>query len=70
MNDYRDFLGEVLIPEDQLQARSAELGAEIGRDYQGKNLLLILRVISDDRESTPIVHSYNVQWSCDDAPPM
>ncbi len=41
MQDYREFLGEVLIPEDQLQARIAELGEQISRDYQGKNLLLI-----------------------------
>ncbi len=27
-------------------------------------LLLIIRMISQDRESTPIVHSYNVEWSC------
>lgn len=41
MQDYREFLGEVLIPEDKLQARIAELGGQISRDYQGKNLLLI-----------------------------
>jgi len=41
MRDYRDFLGEVLIEKDQLQERIAELGAQISRDYQGKNLLLI-----------------------------
>lgn len=39
--DYREFLGEVLIPEDTLQARIRELGAEISRDYQGRNLLLV-----------------------------
>jgi len=39
--DYRDFLGEVLIPEEQLQARIAELGNEISQDYVDKNLLLI-----------------------------
>ncbi len=38
---YQDFLGEVLISEAELQARIAELGAEISRDYEGKNLLLI-----------------------------
>ncbi len=27
-------------------------------------LLLIIRMTSQDRESTPIVHSYNVEWSC------
>jgi hypoxanthine phosphoribosyltransferase len=41
MWDYREFLGEVLIPEDRLQARIADLGAQISRDYEGKNLLLI-----------------------------
>ncbi len=48
----------------------AELQQPPGPVPDGKYLLLILRLISDDRESTPIVHSYNVQWSCDDAPPM
>ena len=41
MWDYREFLEETLIPEHQLQERIAELGEEISRDYQGKNLLLI-----------------------------
>lgn len=41
MQDYRDFLGEVLIDEQKLQNRIAELGAEISRDYKGKDLLLI-----------------------------
>lgn len=41
MWDYREFLGEVLISEDALQARIAEMGAQISRDYQGKDVLLI-----------------------------
>ena len=41
MWNYQDFLSEVLIPSDQLQARIAELGAEISQDYAGRNLLLI-----------------------------
>ncbi|MDH5506105.1 MAG: hypoxanthine phosphoribosyltransferase [Anaerolineae bacterium] len=39
--DYNKFLSEILIPEDKLQARIAELGAEISTDYAGKDLLLI-----------------------------
>jgi hypoxanthine phosphoribosyltransferase len=39
--DYREFIKSVLIPEDALQQRIAELGAEISRDYAGKNLLLV-----------------------------
>ncbi len=42
MHTYRDFLAEILIDEETLQRRIAELGAEISRDYAGvKNLLLI-----------------------------
>lgn len=41
MEEYRQFTREILIPEDTLQKRIAELGAEISRDYQGKNLVLI-----------------------------
>ncbi len=39
--DYHEFLKKILIPEDVLHRRIAELGAEISRDYEGKNLLLI-----------------------------
>ena len=41
MQDYHDFLDEILISEDELQARIHELGQEISRDYEGKDLLLI-----------------------------
>ncbi len=34
-------LGEVLVSQEQLQTRVAELGAEIARDYAGKRPLLI-----------------------------
>jgi hypoxanthine phosphoribosyltransferase len=45
MQDYRDFLAEILITEDELRRRVAELGAEVSRDYQGQNphLICILR---------------------------
>ena len=38
---YTELLSEVLITEEQLQKRIPELGAEISRDYQGEDLLLI-----------------------------
>jgi hypoxanthine phosphoribosyltransferase len=41
MRDYHEFLAEILIPQDELQKRVVELGADISRDYQGKPLLLI-----------------------------
>ncbi|HEY5903671.1 MAG TPA: hypoxanthine phosphoribosyltransferase [Anaerolineales bacterium] len=41
MQDYNEVLSEVLIDGPTLQKRIAELGAEISRDYAGRNLLLI-----------------------------
>jgi hypoxanthine phosphoribosyltransferase len=38
---YQDMLSEILIPSDVLQDRIAVLGAEISRDYDGQQLLLI-----------------------------
>jgi hypoxanthine phosphoribosyltransferase len=45
MQDYHEYLDEVLVSEERLQERIAELGAEISRDYAGKHvhLLCILR---------------------------
>jgi hypoxanthine phosphoribosyltransferase len=41
MQPYQEFLSEILIDEPTLQHRVAELGAEISRDYQGADLILI-----------------------------
>jgi hypoxanthine phosphoribosyltransferase len=41
MQNYHEFLDEILIPEDKLQKRIAELAAEISRDYAGQDLLLV-----------------------------
>lgn len=41
IQDYHDVLSEILIDEETLQKRIAELGAEISRDYQNCDLLLI-----------------------------
>jgi len=41
VQDYHDFLAEILIDGDTLQRRVAELGAEISQDYHGQDLLLI-----------------------------
>ena len=41
MQDYKEFLAEVLIDEKTLQKRVKELAQEINRDYAGKELLLI-----------------------------
>jgi len=41
MQDYREYLDEILIDEGKLQERIAELGKEVSRDYQNENLHLI-----------------------------
>ena len=41
MQDYKEVLAEILIDEKTLQERIAELGAEISRDYEGRDLILI-----------------------------
>jgi len=41
MQDYREYLDEILIDEGKLQERIAELGKDISRDYQNDNLHLI-----------------------------
>ena len=41
MQDYREFLDEVIISEEALQKRISELGAEISRDYLGRKLHMI-----------------------------
>ncbi len=38
---YQDVLGEILIEQDALQSRIAELGKEISQDYRGEDLILI-----------------------------
>ena len=41
MQDYHEFLQEVLVNEEQIKQRVAELGAEISRDYAGQDLILV-----------------------------
>jgi hypoxanthine phosphoribosyltransferase len=41
MTDSGDEIGETLVAADDLQRRVRELGAEISRDYEGRDLLLI-----------------------------
>ena len=36
-----DDIKTVLVSEEQLKAKVAELGAQISRDYAGKNLVLV-----------------------------
>lgn len=41
MQDYHEFIEDVLVDEATLQKRIAELGAEISRDYHGQDLHMV-----------------------------
>jgi hypoxanthine phosphoribosyltransferase len=41
MQDYHEFLDEILISEDDIQKRIRELGEQISQDYQGQELILV-----------------------------
>lgn len=41
MQEYKEFISEILIPEDKLKQRVKELGQEISRDYADKKILAI-----------------------------
>lgn len=41
MQDYREFIDEVLVDEATIQKRVEELGAQISRDYAGEDLLVV-----------------------------
>ena len=41
MQDYREFIDEILVDENTIGKRVAELGAQISNDYQGQILLVV-----------------------------
>jgi hypoxanthine phosphoribosyltransferase len=61
--DWQDYVDQVLISKEALQARVAELGAEISCDYEGKDLLMVcvlkggIMFLSDLMRHVTIPHS-------------
>jgi hypoxanthine phosphoribosyltransferase len=41
MQDYHEFIDEILVTPEQIAARITELGDQISKDYQGKDLLVV-----------------------------
>lgn len=62
---YQDYLAEVLITEEQLQTRIAQLGAEISRDYHGQDLLLICILRGGVMFLTDLVRQISIPHSMD-----
>jgi hypothetical protein len=46
----------------------ADLQAAPGPVPDSRYLLVIIRLLSEDRESTPIVHGFSVDWACPGEP--
>jgi hypoxanthine phosphoribosyltransferase len=65
MQDYHEFIGEVLIEESALQKRIAELGAEISRDYAGEKLLLVCILRGGVMFLTDLIRHITVQAALD-----
>ena len=65
MQTYKDFLSEILIHEQDLQNRIIELGQEISRDYQGKDLHLICILRGGVLFLTDLMRQINVPHSID-----
>jgi len=65
MQDYREFLQDVLIPEERLQARIRELGAEISRDYAGQDLMLVCILRGGVMFLTDLMRSLTVPHTVD-----
>ena len=45
MQDYHDYLSEILISAEDLQKRIAELGSQISRDYEDKGELILICIL-------------------------
>ena len=60
MQDYHEFLKEILIPQDLLQRRVAELGAQISADYLDQDLLLICILRGGVMFLTDLIRNINV----------
>jgi len=65
MQDYHEFLEEKLIDEETLQARIAELGAQISRDYRGKDLHLICILRGGVMFLTDLMRKINIPHTID-----
>lgn len=65
MQSYHEFLSEVLIPEQELQDRIRDLGAEISQDYSGKDLHLVCILRGGVMFLTDLMRSITVPHSID-----
>lgn len=60
VQDYKEYLEKIILTEEQIQKRIKELGAEISRDYDGKELLIICILRGGVMFTTDIVRQISV----------
>lgn len=65
MQDYNEFLNDILIEADELLPRIRELGEEISQDYQGKDLHLICILRGGVMFLTDLMRSISVPHTID-----
>lgn len=65
MQDYHEYLDEILVTEAQLQTRIAELGAEISRDYADQSIHLICILRGGVMFLTDLIRHINVPNTLD-----
>jgi len=65
MQDYKEFLDEILIDRHALQNRITELGAEISRDYQNKDPHLVCILRGGVMFLTDLMGSINIPHTID-----
>jgi hypoxanthine phosphoribosyltransferase len=65
MQDYHEFLGDVLVSETQIQQRVRELGEQISRDFKDETLLLVCILRGGVVFLTDLMRYINVPYMID-----
>jgi hypoxanthine phosphoribosyltransferase len=65
MQDYHEFIDEVLVDENAIEKRVAELGAQISHDYAGQDLLIVCLLRGGMTFSADLTRQLTVSHSLD-----
>jgi hypoxanthine phosphoribosyltransferase len=65
MQDYHEFIDEVLVDENAIEKRVAELGAQISHDYAGQDLLIVCLLRGGMTFSADLTRHLTVSHSLD-----
>jgi hypoxanthine phosphoribosyltransferase len=65
MQDYHEFLDEILFDEQAIQKRVAELGAQLNRDYAGKELLVVCLLRGGITFAADLTRCLNIETELD-----